>query len=178
MKKLKILAILIFTLTLSHPVWAMSVKTLTLKQILGFSDKVFRGTVIDIKVEDDVYESGRLVKYFTLAVDECLKGTCGETVTFKQLANAPIGLPTYNLGENYLLFLPEATEKTGLLAPVGIQQGTYSIVEANGRLVVPALTKSVVSKGLGLAKGSKSLANTGDYESFKNEILNTMKEIQ
>ncbi len=165
----------------SGPSRALSVKTLTLSQIVDFSDIVFRGTVLDTSTQMDTYESGFLVKYYTFQVDECIKGSCDSKVTIKQIANEKMGLPEYQIAKSYVMFLPIASEETGLVAPVGIWQGAYSLTQDNGRLIVPSLIKnSRALKNLALTGSTKVplsllVSQTGDYESFKALIVETMK---
>ncbi|EKD41282.1 MAG: hypothetical protein ACD_73C00780G0002 [uncultured bacterium] len=178
MNKAKSLAVFTFTLILLSSVFAnaLSVKSLSLKQIIGFSSVVFRGEATNVAVADDDQESHQLVKYYTFKVTECLKGDCGETITFKQIVLGKNGLPDYDIGKQYVLFLPEASENTGLLAPVGIWQGRYELREEAGHLVVPALKKNKATlKTLGLStdKGVNAIDVSG-YEVFKQEILNNL----
>lgn len=173
---MKFLKLLLFTsifFVISSPfVSALSVKPLTLKQIVSFSDVVFKGTVLEIKVDKDIYESGYLVKYYTFQVQDCLKGDCGETITIKQLAKGPAGLPQYEFGKTYLMFIPEATEKTGLVAPVGIDQGVYPLKKSGEKWTIPSLRKNSMSvKTLNVNQTS-----INDYETFKALITSLVEE--
>lgn len=179
MKQSKILGLFTASLILfsSYFAQALSVKSLTLKQIVSFSDIVFRGELVESKLEDDVYESGYLVKYFTFNVEECLVGVCGEQITFKQIAMSKNGPPEYQTGKTYLLFLPKASDNTGLVAPVGIWQGRYELKNEQGRWVVPALSKKGAAiKSLGLVKASTTgVDSTVSYDAFKKEIQETIE---
>lgn len=176
------LFISIFLVVSSPFATALSVKTLTFSQLVGLSQVILRGTLIEKKVGDDIYESGFIVVYYTFKVNECLKGTCEETLTFKQLAK---GLPDYEVGRSYVLFLPEATEKTGLIAPVGIHQGRYLLEQAGGKWVIPALRQNArLVKDLRTEANNRSLnlpaltktSTADDYDSFKAVILKMVKE--
>jgi hypothetical protein len=176
MKTSKLWGLFTFTLILlsSFFAQALSVKSLSLNQIVGLSDVVFRGELVEVSLSDDLYESGQLVKYYTFRVEECLKGNCGEQVVFKQLALGPKGLPEYQMNKEYVLFLPRASERTGLVAPVGIWQGRYELERQQNSLVVPALKKkSSALKTLGLS--GKGITDSGtSYEAFKQDILNQL----
>lgn len=173
MKSLKLLLFTLFFFVISSPfAQALSVKALTLKQIVSLSDVVFKGTVLEIKVDDDSYESGHLVKYYTFQVQDCLKGDCGETITIKQLAKGRIGLPDYKPHKTYLMFIPAATERTGLVAPVGIDQGVYLLKKSGGKWTIPSLRKNSISmKTLNVNRTS-----IDDYETFKSLIINLVEE--
>lgn len=136
---------------------ALLVKKMTLRQVTSFSQRIFRGMVLDSSIENDAYESGYLVHYYTLRVEECLKGDCGTGITFKQIVSGD-KLPDYQVGKTYLLFLPEESPKTGLLAPVGISQGIYPLESSKGRFLV------------------RGGATGQDYDALKTEVLQYIRE--
>lgn len=150
--------------------FGLSVKSLNLNQLVGFSDRIFRGKLVDTQVADDRDESGMLVKYYSFDVDECIKGICGKSITIKQVANPRLGLPDYEKGATYLLFLPPDSERTGLVAPVGVWQGQYELVKKDGKWTMPTMSQNV-----GLTRSlTKSLstenADVSSYDSFKKLI--------
>lgn len=131
------LALPLFSMTAS----AAMVMEMGLAELVGKSDKVFRGTVLDV-TETSVEGGGSslpALKY-TLRVDESFKGsiesTKGEWVTefmvigtLKQYhaGQAPIaGFPLLQIGSDYLLMVaPEGP--LGLTAPMGLAQGAFSL---------------------------------------------------
>lgn len=156
--------LLILLSTSSSPAYSFSVKALTLTQLTQLSERIFKGKVLEVSTDVDQYESGLPVRYFSFRVDDCIKGKCGTQITIKQVAGGRNGLPGYSAGQTYLLFLPEDSEKTGLVAPVGIWQGIYPLRQQNGRWLL--------KKG---AANASILRGEIDYESFKQAILDIIK---
>ncbi|MDO8520251.1 MAG: hypothetical protein Q7T11_08840 [Deltaproteobacteria bacterium] len=147
------------SLLISSPIaQALLVKQMTLRQVTHSSERIFRGTVLDSSLENDAEESGRIVRYFTFRVDECLKGACGSKITFKQWAGGE-RLPEYDVGKDYLIFLPEESRRTGLVAPVGIMQGVYPLTRSQGRFLI-----------------RNGTVPDQDYESLKTEVLQYVRE--
>lgn len=169
----------------SPEVLALSVKPATVRQLVIGATCIIKGTIRDAAVEEDPYESGSLVTYYTIAVEEALKGSCSGNHVFKQLARGPKGLPTYEVGKTYLLFLPEASAATGLSAPLGLWQGRYELVRSSDVWLIPALRKkNSVSRslskelsGLPQVRGNPSVVSTlDDYGRFRLVIRSILKE--
>lgn len=154
-----ILSFFLFLMTSSFT-QAFLVKQLSLKQVTSLSERIFRGTVLNSSIENDAEESGFLVHYYTFQVAECLKGDCGAKITFKQIVSSD-KLPDYQVGQPYLLFLPEESPKTGLVAPTGILQGVYKLQASGGRFLV-----------------RNGITPDKDYESLKTEVLQYVREGQ
>lgn len=161
---------IIFCVISSPFAFSLSVKSLSLEQIVIFSEVIARGTLLERKVEVDTEESGFLVIYYTFRIDECLKGYCGEKMTVKQLADQ--GLPDFKVGQPYLVFYPEASENTGLVAPVGIWQGKFDLEQKEGKWLIPALKQNQRLKSLALPSPANS------YEAFKKVILKLVGEVR
>src|SRR5262249_23646894 len=99
---------------------AAMVLPFNVEEITGRAEKIFVGTCT--QVEHTVNEQGFPIVTVTFSVTEVLKGTVGDTITFRQLdpthqqqidphlispwsAAALAGVPTYTLGEEAMLFL-------------------------------------------------------------------------
>lgn len=151
----------------------LSVKSLSLAQMVELSERIFKGTLLEITTDRDTFESGHVVNYYTFRVDEVIKGDLEDQVVIKQLADGPRGLPEYEKGQTFLLFFPEDSDRTGLVAPVGIWQGQHRMTKVNGEWVIPGLTQNsrlIQSAPKSLVKGlvlSSSPASDIKYESLK-----------
>lgn len=167
-----------FTLSLSSSfIWGLSVKSLTLKQMVDLSDRIVRLTVTDIRYGE---EGGRPVKYITGSVDEWIKGNGSDKLVFAQLAetsedagdlkvSSRQGLPTYEVNKTYLLMLAGDSETSGLTAPIGIYQGHMMLEKLNGKWVVPSLkTRPALIKALGKPGNS--------YDDLKSAIKNILED--
>lgn len=114
---------------------------LSVNEMARRAEKIFVGTCTG--VEESVNEYGLSVLTVTFTVQETLKGEVGRTVTFRQLnpiqpppphpgvgglrlAISTFGLPSYNRGEEAVLFLARAG-KIGLTAPLGLAQGKMPV---------------------------------------------------
>lgn len=144
--------VLVF-LIVSTPIHATLVKALNIKQLTGLSHQVVRAKVVGKQIESDPYESGALVCYYTLAVQETLKAPtegASTEIIIKQLADGTTiqnglaikqqySFPQYEVGKTYVFFLPQAHSKTGLSAPIGLQQGVFEIVtDRDGNETIPS----------------------------------------
>ena len=93
-------------------------------------------------VTDGVDPKGVPYTEVTLAVGETLRGSQGDTMSFRQFgllaprvlpngktlyAVRPPGWPQYTTGERVLLFLTRPASQTGLRTTVGLEQGKFAI---------------------------------------------------
>ncbi len=173
---------------------ATLVKSLNIKQLTGLAHQIVRAKVVNKQIEADPYESGALVCYYTLAVEETLKAPLAgpsDEIIIKQLADGTTtqnglavrqqyNFPQYEVGKTYVFFLPQAHSKTGLSAPIGLAQGVFEIVaDRAGRETVPAFVAraGILKKGLTddaqgklLKAQVEKVANDARYEEFKKMI--------
>src|SRR3989338_5752348 len=129
---------------------AVTVKPLNLQQLTRMAPRIVQVTLDDKQVEYDDEESGRLVVYYTFKVNECIKGTCSDHLTIKQIAQGTsaegpvtarinLGLPEYDVGKTYLLFLANDSPRTGMTAPMGVYQGHFPMEKQEDKWVIPGL---------------------------------------
>ena len=125
------------------------------------------------------------VRQLVSGADCIIKGGCKGNHLFKQLALGPKDLPTYVEGKTYLLFLPEPSEKTGLVAPLGIWQGRYELIPSDGGWSIPSLKKrNSVSRSLSLELSSLPqgrvdpaiVSSLDDYGRLRLAIQSILKE--
>lgn len=112
----------------------MMVKPMTLDEVTADSKHVVHAVVTSVVSGRD--ENGVPSTWTTFEVAETLKGTHETPFTIKQygvatpLADGTLtrvaGLPTYEVGEELVLFLRGASRR-GFTSPVGLGQGTYRV---------------------------------------------------
>ncbi|MCP5464223.1 MAG: hypothetical protein H7A33_04270 [Deltaproteobacteria bacterium] len=180
---------------ISSSAQATTVKPVNLEQLVGRAETIFRGTLAESVAEYDTEESHSMVRYYTFTIEECIKGDCGESFTFKQLADGTfvnedgiairqrMFFPTYEVGKTYVLFLPMAHPKTGLMAPIALFQGVFPIKVVNGQETVPDLkarshflkTGLSTSNAKFLQKSLGAVNEDHSYNTFKGLIKKTME---
>ncbi|MBI2339604.1 MAG: hypothetical protein HYU99_04445 [Deltaproteobacteria bacterium] len=196
MKTIKLwLLSVIFVLISSPFARALTVKPLSLDQLTRMAPRIVQVTCEDKQVELDEAESGLSVTWYTFEVLECLKGDCPEHLTIKQVAQGTessgnsmarvnFGLPEYEVGKTYLLFLAGDSDKTGLTAPMGVFQGHFPMEKTGGKWTIPDLhTRKTLFKNMeaklpgkgAMLKKLGSSGSSGDYEEFKS-VINAILE--
>lgn len=103
------------------------------------TDSIIVGTVAS---KEDGFQKGLPYTEITIDVGQNIKGDKGSKYTFRQfglikpkptgdgrvnLMVTPAGWPTYNVGENVLLFLHRPASQTGFQTTVGLTQGKFTI---------------------------------------------------
>jgi hypothetical protein len=129
------------------PAWATTVLPLYLDDIIGQAAIAFQGRcVANQSVRDP--ETGLAATLTTFQVDEVLKGDVPATYTIKQVGGelpqerlhfkVP-GVPSFTVGESYVVFLAGVSDK-GFSSPIGLEQGKFTVLPgaqepevANGR---------------------------------------------
>lgn len=175
---------------------ATLVRQLGLDELATQASVIVKAKVSDKQIEEDGEEGGgRVVAYYTLEVQDWIKGdaTADNKLVIKQVADGeytvPGGvtmrqkfyIPQYEVGKTYVFFLPEAHHKTGLLAPIALGQGVYDVVTVDGVDTVPQLKARAKMLGLktkntnpGLVRmlNAATVAGSGEttYSSFKSLI--------
>ncbi len=116
---------------------AVSVRTLTLAEMVDFSGRVFLGRVVGVEEQYDSRLSTTVTLYTFSVIDGIRGAAAGETIKIRQ-AGSPgggyssiLGLPVYRKGEEILLFL-HGNSRFGLTSPVGLSQGVFHGIELPG----------------------------------------------
>ena len=112
----------------------MSVLPLYLEELIDTSTVAFEGTCTDNRTEiEDA--TGFVVTHTTFAVHDVLKGSVGTIHVIKQIGGSlpeeklqyqVEGIPRFNVGEEYVVFLA-GVSAAGFSSPIGLQQGKFSI---------------------------------------------------
>jgi hypothetical protein len=133
---MRLLVILIATI--STNISATTVLPLSLQQLSDRAELIFYGSVLENKVIRDGNNS-RIATLTRFQVHDLVKGQAADTHTIKQIGGAIAGgrslrihgVPRYQVGESYVLFLPRPSS-LGFSSPVGLQQGNFTVTETDG----------------------------------------------
>ncbi|MBL4711481.1 MAG: hypothetical protein JKX75_03095 [Gammaproteobacteria bacterium] len=134
---------LIISLCNVSAVIATSMLPLSLEQLSTRADLIFYGKVINNQVKQDE-QSGAIATYTTFSIIDLIKGNTGDTHTIKQLGGflkdqnfgmRIHGVPTFQVGNDYIIFLPEKST-LGFSSPLGLHQGSFSVSMDNDELIV------------------------------------------
>jgi hypothetical protein len=169
------------------PSAALSVRPLQLDEVIDQASTAFEGTCIGTETGRDP-QTGEIVTFTTFRIDEVLKGTVGATLRIKQIGgevaeegirNVIPGVPRFNVGDSYVVFMPQASA-AGFSSPIGLEQGRYHIqLGEQGRQVgngrdFKELTQRISAATLSQSAGA-SLQRTGPVlklglEEFKDIV--------
>ena len=109
-------------------VGAMTVRALSLEELVRRADRIFVGTCVEVRQVRS--ESGQPITEITFRIIEPIKGVSADRVMIRQLGGQL--LPGYSVGQEVLLFLhPESP--TGLTSPVGLGQGIFTVLRQGPR---------------------------------------------
>jgi len=138
---------IIFSLALNFlclsSAWATSVLPIGLEQLSMRASLIFYGTVVNNQVKKDE-QSGYIATFTEFQVLDLIKGEAGNTHTIKQIGGSlketnitfrVHGIPEFLTGNKYVVFLPKKS-KLGFSSPLGLHQGSYSILTINGEQIV------------------------------------------
>ena len=107
------------------------------EEMVSLSERIFVGVCVSVEQKQLDLNNGSFMTYteYTFEILQSIKGVSGEKIVLRQvgLAKGPgsiIGMPTYETGEKYLLFLREDSEY-GLTSPIGLGQGAFKIFKAS-----------------------------------------------
>lgn len=186
----KILSLLFFILIVPAA-QATLVRSANIRELVQDSQYIVKATVTAKDTVVDTDESGHIVTYYTVTVSDWIKGTPNDDnqMVFKQIAQGEYTLngerirqnlffPQYEVGKTYVLFLPEAHSRTGLLAPVGLQQGVFDVILQNGQEVLPQLKNRTRLLETGLSGKQnrflkfqiRAAGDNSSYQGFKDMI--------
>ena len=143
MKPYIILISLLFTLFGLSSVSATSLLPITLEQLSTRATLIIYGEVLSNQVKPDA-QSGQIATFTEFKVIDLIKGDAADSHTIKQIGgelkdrNMALrihGVPRFQVGKNYVVFLP-AKSKLGFSSPLGLHQGSFSVLNINGEQLV------------------------------------------
>jgi len=147
--------ITVFVIGLTYDGYSTTVKHYNLKALVSKAERIFTGQCISAEEAEIKFPKGSIwCAEYVFRISEGIKGTTGETITFRQyglinprkidentvMFNRPDGMPTYKVNQEYMLFLIGDSE-LGLTSPTGLLQGAFLIYqdELNRRVAVNGL---------------------------------------
>lgn len=172
-----LLATSLLALGLIGPVGAASVREMQLDEIIDSSAIAFQGTCTGNRTERDPL-TNFVVTYTTFEVKDVLKGTVQSTHTIKQIGGRmPAGelsfrvdgVPTFVIGEDYVVFLA-GVSSAGFSSPVGLAQGKFMVQKnATGKTVTNGrdFREMTARMQLTIVPGEEALAASLDLDKFK-----------
>jgi hypothetical protein len=122
---------------------ATSLLPITLEQLSTRATLIFYGEVLSNEVKQDE-QSGYIATFTEFKVIDLIKGNAKNTHTIKQIGgelkdrNMALhihGVPRFQAGKNYVVFLPTKS-KLGFSSPLGLHQGSFSVLNINNEQVV------------------------------------------
>jgi len=175
--------LIIFSLALNllslPAAWATSTLPISLEQLSTRASLIFYGKVISNEVKKDEL-SGRIATFTEFEVIDLIKGKTGTRHTIKQIGGhlqetgtfvRVHGVPEYEVGNSYVVFLPEKS-KSGFSSPLGLHQGSFNIVTVDGEQLVsngrrltaqPEQTSRSVQIPLAVTTGNPAQARLDDF---------------
>lgn len=143
MKSYIILFSLLFNLFSLSPVSATSMRPISLEQLSTRATLIFFGEVLSNQVKQDE-KSGQIATFTEFKVIDLIKGNAADSHTIKQIGgvlkdrNIALrihGVPKFQVGKSYVVFLPTKS-KLGFSSPLGLHQGSFSVLNINGEQLV------------------------------------------
>lgn len=186
MKSYYIIAGLIICLLSLPSASATSLLPVTLEQLSTRAALIFYGEVIRNQVKKDE-QSGHIATFTEFKINDLIKGNTGDTHTIKQIggylkeSNTALrihGVPVFQTGYQYIVFLPEKS-KLGFSSPIGLHQGSFSVITING--------EQIVSNGSNLADQARVVQNKNiiqvplavsadrPTQSYLDDFINTVR---
>ena len=182
-----LLIVSVAALLAALPAAAVSILQMNLEDLCHRSDKIFRGTVVDIETGSVVAGGAELPTItYTVEVDEAFKGVPQDKglVTIQMFGSKsevePIGggigkfpllagQPVLQVGRDYLLFTTQPSA-IGLSTTVGLGHGCFNVFELDkAEMVINELNNANVFEGI------SGMPSTGpvDYQAMA-DLLNQM----
>jgi hypothetical protein len=155
-----------------RPVPAGTIEAARLAGFYQDAALVFRGRCTGFEVGEAVVGGGARVAAttYTFELTDSLKGTAARTVRFRQVGTpeggprdlgALAGVPVYQPGAEYLLFLLPAGPRSGLTSPAGAAEGAFAVAGEALRPLAPGhLARLGPAAGLPAPAGAQGA--TGD----------------
>lgn len=144
--------LLVILSSVAYNGYSTTVKHYNLNGLVSKAERIFTGQCISAGEGEIKFPKGSIwYAEYIFRISEDIKGTTGETITFRQyglinprkidentvMFNRPVGMPTYEVNQEYMLFLIGDSE-LGLTSPTGLFQGAFLIYhdELNRRVAV------------------------------------------
>jgi hypothetical protein len=143
MKHTSVILGLLLTLLILSPASATSLLPISLQQLSTRASLIFYAEVISNETRKDV-QSGRIATFTEFKIIDLIKGNAESSHTIKQIGGYdPVsktrlyiqGVPTFQTGKSYVVFLPSASA-LGFCSPLGLYQGSFTVTTVDGEQIV------------------------------------------
>jgi len=181
----KILLIAALALATLIPAQAASVLPLFLDEVIDTASVAFEGTCVANRSEREA-ATGLVVTYTTFAVQDVLKGDAPTTHVIKQIGGSlpgeelqyrVQGIPTFTVGESYVVFLA-GVSKAGFSSPIGLGQGRFAVRAAGGaRQVTNGRDFKDLTKRMAARVPAKAKARMDGSEPVREMDLDEFKQM-
>jgi len=145
------------------PASATSLLPISLEQLSTRANLIFYASVVNNEVKKDE-ASGRIATFTEFEVIELIKGSSEKRHIIKQLGGflesrqtivRIHGVPQYQVGNRYVVFLPEESS-LGFCSPLGLHQGSFAVTTING--------EQIISNGHSLAQQSSNVFSKSNVQ--------------
>lgn len=106
------------------------------QELTQLAQRAFVGVCISVEEKQMSFKNGSALRYteYLFEVVESIKGANSKTVVLRQVGPARgagriIGMPGYDPGKKYLLFL-RGDSQYGLASPIGLGQGAFRVFKS------------------------------------------------
>lgn len=179
--------VLAFLLLSSHSAGASMMEKMSFDSVVGESDTVISGRVVNIEHKTLDVKGNKVPHTFvTIAIEDNLKGNVKGDVCTIKLAGGPLpeenkvyvveGVPTFTMGEEVFLFL---RNNQSLYSPVvGLNQGFFKVVtdpNTGVRTMADIYGKAVTEGFVTGAKGEKENQEI-NYQVFKDTVKSLIEK--
>jgi len=122
---------------------ATSLVPINLQQLSMRASLIFYAEVLSNNVKKDE-QSGRIATFTEFKIIDSIKGNASSTHTIKQIGGHLAstgttlrihGVPEFQPGNNYVVFLPEKSS-LGFSSPLGLHQGSFTVSTLNDEKIV------------------------------------------
>jgi hypothetical protein len=143
MKHSFVLIILLINFFVISPASASNVVPLNLQQLSSRATLIFYAEVISNTVKKDK-QSGHIATFTEFKIIDLIKGNTSNTHLIKQIGGRLTssgttlrihGVPKFDSGKKYVVFLPEKSS-IGFSSPLGLHQGSFTVSTINGEQLV------------------------------------------
>ena len=159
---------------------------LTIKDLVTDSARIFRGYCVSAEMEMVEIAGAQIeATRYIFRTSEHLKGQQKGTVTFRQVGTSEkgindlgrlVGLPVYEPGAEYVLFLlPESW--ADLTSPVGIAQGALLVRDEKIRVRSNVLAAQASSRRQDINGLHERGMQIISYEQLRRRVLKEVKEV-
>ncbi|MFQ5627547.1 MAG: hypothetical protein ACE5I1_02205 [bacterium] len=120
--------------------WATKLVHRNVAELTTLADRIFIGACLSVETKSMTIEGqNAIVTEYTFEVTQAIKGVAGKSIVFRQFgpsqgAGSIVGMPVYEIGKSYMLFLRKDSPYK-LTSPIGFGQGAFLVfANSNGAL--------------------------------------------